>query len=328
MKKIFPMAVLALAAIGAVSCSSDDDEKGLKDPTKDAISFNRPYVVNSVKDRAASANIDFDSFYVWGFVNYPDSYIFDKNKVTKNGSEWVVDKTEYWYTGQKYYFSAIAPVSEDIIFNPVTEAADNYTGGGTIQFDNSVNNGRTDLVYAFSGPISHETTSSITKVGLTFNHLLSRVMFTFTNNVSQATSLVIKNLTLQGVYANGIIDLNGTNTEWQPTGTLDITDIKADTKIANTEKVISESRLVIPTTENYAISFTVEVYNGKQLVAEYDHNVSLPEVTFEKGNSYNFNATFTSQNLNPETTLEPIKFTVDQVNSWVKNNVKTPVPGA
>lgn len=328
MKKILPIAMLAFAAV-AVSCSNDDDN-GLKNPTKEAITFSRPYVVNSVKDRAASTKIDFDEFYVWGFVNKPDSYIFSKERVYKSDSEWKIDKVEYWYLGQHYYFSAVAPTSDDITFNPVSVADPNgqYAGGGEIQFNNETNNGQTDLVYTFKEENPTEL-NAITKVGLTFNHLLSRVMFTFKNEVSQSTSLVIKDLKLIGAYANGTINMNTAQPTWNPTGVFDITGIKADKKFANDSSTTSESRYIIPTTEAYAIAFSVEVYNGQQLVVTYHHNgdnaVTLPEVTFEKGNSYNFTATLTSKNLNPDGELEPIKFNVIGVDGW-GDDINNPIP--
>lgn len=330
MKKILPIAMLALAAV-AVSCSSDDDN-GLKNPTKDAITFSRPYVVNSVRDRAASNEIDFEEFYVWGFVNNPDSYIFSKNKVTNTGGNWSVDKTEYWYLDQHYYFSAVAPTSDDITFNPVSEADPNgqYAGGGEIRFNNQTNNGQTDLVYAFKEENPTDL-NAITKVGLTFNHLLSRVMFTFKNDVSQATSLVIKNLKLIGAYSTGAIDMNSTEPAWNPTGVFDIAVTTTDDKFSDKASITSESRYIIPTTEAYAIEFTVDVYNGQQKVATYEHTganaVTLPEVPFKKGNSYNFSATFTSENLNPEGALKPIEFTVSDVNNWTDKNEDTPIPG-
>lgn len=321
MKKILPIAMLALATM-AVSCSSDDDN-GPKNPTKDAISFSNPYVVNSVMARA-SANIDFKEFNVWGFVNTPDSYIFDKNTVSQSGTSWTVDKTEYWYMGQTYYFTGIAPVSSDITFTPVTTADpnNNYPGGGEIQFNSQTNNGETDIVYAFSGAIKHDSQESVKPVPLTFKHLLSRIMFSFTNNVSEATKLEITNLKLASASSEGTVNMNTEAPAWTSTGSFDITGINVDGQFGIGKKGISESRFVIPTTADkaYQISFTVNVYNGKQKVATYNHNVTLPGVTFEMGNSYSFNATFTQANLNPSGELSRIEFTVEDVVDWTENN--------
>lgn len=330
MKKILPIAMLALAAT-AVSCSNDNDN-GLKNPTKDAISFSRPYVINSVKEKTGSSNIDFNSFYVWGFVNSPDSYIFDKNTVELNGENWVVDKTEYWYLGQKYYFTAIAPIQDNITFTKVTAPASDstYVGGGTIAFDND---GHTDLVYAFQA-VRHDAEGSITKVGLTFQHLLSRVMFSFKNEVSDATKLVIKDLTLMGTNKSGEINMNSATKSWVPTGTFDISGIETDGKISRDSVKTSQSRYIIPTNEKqaYQISFNVDVYNGTQLVKTYEftdeYAVTLPAVKFDMGNSYNFSATFNHQNLNPEGALKPIEFTVNSVNNWNDTipSIVTPIP--
>lgn len=328
MKKILPIAMLALAA-SAVSCSNDNDN-GLKNPTKDAISFSRPYVINSVKEKTGSSNIDFTSFKVWGFVNQPDSYIFDGDIVKKkDGNIWETERLEYWYAGQNYYFSAIAPVSDNIIFNKVTTTADNYAGGGSIQFDNTVNPGETDLVYAFSDKITSKDSVNA-PVPLTFRHLLSRVMFTFTNNVSKSTSLVIKNLNLVGLYSKGTIDMNSSEQTWSPSDTdteLTIPDIKANSEFTFSNSTTSDSRFIIPGIDTFNVSFDVEVYNGTQKVATYSHTVTITDFDFEIGNSYNFKTTFTGDNLNPAGALEPIKFTVTEVEAWDEKNSEMPISG-
>ncbi len=346
MKKILPLAVLALAAV-TTACSSDDD-KGTPANPKDAIAFAKPFVQNSVMERTATTKIDFESFKVWGFVKAPDSntysYIFEGNNVTNNPTAggWQVDRTEYWYPNMQYYFTGIAPgekvsttdAPQCITFAPITEPADTYTGGGTITFDNNAAEGRVDLVYAWAPNKNNSATDS--PVDLTFNHLLSRVMFSFKNFVSPSTSLVIYNMELVGSTSKGSIDMSSNQT-WTATADevtpLSIKDITSgaslESKLAyNQDGNISESVYVIPTTESisYQLQFKVDVYNGQTNVATYSHTVNLPKIKYEKANSYKFNATFDSKNLNPAGPLNEIKFDVVTVGDWAENNINLPEP--
>lgn len=329
MKKILPLTVLALAAVTA-ACSSDDD-KGTPANPKDAITFAKPFVQNSVKERTAN-QIDFNSFKVWGFVNKPDSYIFDDNKVTLDNGQWSVDKTEYWYPNMQYYFTGIAPADNNngsIVFNRLTEEVSGpFNGGGTIEFDNSKANGRVDLVYAWADSVNNSQSDA--PVGLIFNHLLSRAMFSFNNLVSESTSLVIYSMELVNSISKASIDMNGNQT-WAPAADAQTsfsigeigTGTTVENKLAYNEKDnISESIYLIPASEsNYQLKFKVDVYNGQTKVATYDHTVNLPKISFEKANSYKFNATFGPHNLNPEGPLSKIEFTVEEVKDWTDQNI-------
>lgn len=335
MKKILPIAMLAFAAV-AVSCSNDDDN-GLKNPTKEAISFAKPYVQNSVLGRTQS-NIDFDSFKVWGFVKNPDSYIFNGADVTSQDKiSWTVTQTEYWYPDQKYYFSAVAPgkdisIAPDntkaISFTPLQPQRENtYEGGGTIEFNNSTAKGQVDLVYAWK---TEDTSKGIpTAVDLAFSHLLSRVRFSFINDVSDATKLIISELGFTGSYETGSIDLTGPvkDAVWQPSDvdfTISNIDITNE-KFARRDTVASKYTCIIPAQDALSLSFKVTVYNGETQVKEYNHTVEIPSVDFMKGNSYNFTATLTSKNLNPDGELEPIKFNVIGVDGW-GDDINNPIP--
>ena len=307
MKKIFPIAAIALSAMAA-GCSSDNDN-GPKDPTRDAISFANPYVANSINQREVATKANVTEFKVWGFVNQPDSYVFSDNTVTKKGNEWTVDRLEYWYLNQKYYFTGLAPIDESVTFTPLDAK---------------------DLIYAFTNPaITHTSLENIQPVGMTFNHMLSQVTFQFKNEVSKATILEIDNLTLKATPSEGSIDMASAEKAWtvkESDVPFDIVGIDTENtkttgskQFAETELAGSEPVFIIPASAEYTITFNVIVRNGSQIMDTYTHTVSLPPVEFEKGNSYRFTATLNPQNLNPEHELEPIKFTVETVNDWIQN---------
>lgn len=330
MKIIYPLALVALTAAFAGCSSDDNDNPYVKGDTDVKIAFANPFINNSVKERASVPTTaqTLDEFRVWGFVVDPSSVVFDGNKVERSGASWTVDRTEYWYTGQNYWFSAVAPYDNKTYeFAPVTTPSESgYKGGGTLTFHNDRAEGETDLVYAFNGPISHpEGTTTFEPVGLTFNHLLSQVSFKFVNNVSASTTLTVRNLQITNAPSSGLIDLNrdGGSMAWEitPGSTFAISDIDTEGRFgysAPNNSIESEYAYLIPsgTTIQYQVAFDVDVFNGNNKMATYAHTINLPATTdFSMGQSYRFTATFTGDNLAPGG-LNPIEFTVDKVTDW------------
>lgn len=329
MKSIYPLALVALTAAFA-GCSSDNDNPYVKGDTDAKIAFSNPFINNSVKQRASTpaTNQTLDEFRVWGFVVDPSSVVFDGNKVERSGASWTVDRTEYWYTGQNYWFSAVAPYdNKTYTFTPVsTPSESGYKGGGTLTFHNDIAEGETDLVYAFNGPVNHpEGTTEFQPVGMTFNHLLSQVSFKFVNSVSASTTLTVRNLRILNVPSAATINLNqdSENVAWEitPGSTFNLSDIDTEGSFSYTapnNSIESEQAYIIPsgTEIQYQVSFDVDVYNGNNKMATYTHTIDLPANTnFIMGQSYRFTATFTGDNLTPGG-LKPIEFTVDEINEW------------
>jgi hypothetical protein len=324
MKSIYPIAMLALAA-SFTACSNDDnDNPYVKGDTDTMISFANPFINNSVKgQRAATPTTkeNLDAFKVWGFVIDPGSVVFDGANVTRDGNDWKIDQTEYWYLGKPYYFTAIAGDADNYTFTPLTSAAPApYQGGGTLKFDNAKAEGEDDLIYAFEN-IQYDDTAAVKPVPLTFSHLLSQVVFEFKNQMTANTSLVIKNLKIQDVASSGTIEFYGTN-EWVASAVDNFTidSIDTDLKFAFNRSVISEPSYIIPETASYGIEFDVDVYNANNLMATYHHRLSIPKTTFVKGNSYKFVATLQPENINPGQQLLPIEFTVQDVEQWIEND--------
>ena len=104
--------------------------------------------------------------------------IFTGEAVTKGADNaWTYINTQYWTAGKEYWFSAIALTTDA----QWTYAVNSKVEGGIITFENG--DGTQDLLYAYSGKVSCTTPAEQGAVSFTFNHLLSRVKFNFTNSM-------------------------------------------------------------------------------------------------------------------------------------------------
>lgn len=321
------MGALALLA----SCSSEEEVKA---PATGAIEFGNLFVNNAT--RATDITLEnLQDFKVYGFMGDPTGVVFDGETVSKGTTGWTYTNLQYWTANKNYWFSGIAPATgANWTFAPITEAttSGDYTGGGVLTFNNQAANGNQDLIYAWSGKVECATPSTMQKVGLTFNHLLSRVMFTFQNDLKNSnTSIVVRKVNITNAYANGTIDLTKAPLAWtveNPTLSLLFSDIQGN--IAVNSKATTGTNYLIPTTFGYNLTFTVDLYQGKVLADTYEHTVTMPAVAMQPGYSYNFVAKLNAQNINPEEELYPIEFTVTAVNGFTTQadselNV-TPVP--
>lgn len=271
-----------------------------------------------------------EAFYVWGFQTAPSGVVFDKELVTfdATANAWTYKNIAYWAPEKEYKFAALAPVNNDKI--QVTMANGTYMSAegvlGTVAFENV--DGKVDLLYAEDGVVTPTTIpSEPEKVALTFQHLLSKIKFTFTNGLSnEHSSMAISNVKMV-VPAKGTVDLAVKPYVWNVTEnetlTLNFGQIldKADndTHLAITGVgEIENELLTIPlaTTQSvissYEISFDVTIYNGDQVANTIHKTATITGTTFEAGKCYNITAILNAENLG----LKPIDFTVT-VEDWV-----------
>ncbi|MBQ5669526.1 MAG: fimbrillin family protein, partial [Tidjanibacter sp.] len=161
-------------------------------------------------------------------------------------------------------------------------------------------------------------------VKLQFQHLLSKVKFTFKSEFpSERQTIKVKDIKMTAAKA-GSIDLAVADhtkgwvlTDAQETysfgdleNTLTINDING--------WECAQERLLIPAAADYVytITFTVELYNGQNLAQTFNETTELTGKALEMGTAYNFVATLSPANLG----LYPIQFTVG-VDSWVEDSV-------
>lgn len=302
MKKFLFLGIAATAMFA--SCTNDEMVE--MNPSS-AIGF-ETFVDKSTRaaEDVTKANLTLFEVYGWRTKGLVTEQIFNAQEVTAADGVCTYSPLQYWVGGYAYDFEAVAPKSGEkgVTFN------DSYKAS-TITF---VSDSETDLIYAsasknLSSSDYGTLDSDPGKVGLTFGHLLSRVKFTFINGAVAGsaakiavTDVKITNAGTEGVYTPS----TGTWAAATATGAVSF----ASTNITDIEGGNSgetEHKYLIPyNVSGYSVSFTVTMTQGS-VSDSFDYTVTLPTYTLEKGNSYNFKATF-----NPG---EPIVFTAD-VTPW------------
>ena len=270
------------------------------------------------------------AFYVWGFMGAPSGVVFSNELVEWDETiqAWSYRNQAFWAPGKSYKFAALAPVNNNKI--EVALANGNFMSPegvlGTVTFENE--NGTVDLLYAEDGV---ETPTTIPedpeKVALTFQHLLSKVKFTFTNGlVNENSKMAISNVKMV-VPAKGSVNLAVKPYVWNLTNSNTTTlefgkavNAAGEDKLASASPaVIENERLTIPiaTTESlitsYIVTFDVTIYNGDQVAQVIPMESTITGTTLVAGKSYNFTANLTADKLG----LKKIDFTVT-VAPWVE----------
>lgn len=320
MKKLL-LGIFAVAAMA--SCAKEQTIATVK---QEAIAFSNFVQHTKVVDPSFNNDTNpLQAFYVWGFVNAPSGVIFDQELVEYDATTaaWTYQNLAYWAPGKTYHFAALAPVNNNKI--GVTLANGNLMSAdgvlGTVTFENV--DGTVDVLYA-EDDVTTPTTipDNPEEVELTFNHLLSKIKFTFTNGlVNENSSMVVSNVKMV-VPANGTVDLAVKPFVWTLTGTETTELVFGKAVDANGSEnlapagvgVIENERLTIPTaaTESLTITFDVTIYNGDQVAQTIPMTSVLTGKTLEAGKSYNLTANLTADKLG----LKKIDFTV-LVNDWV-----------
>lgn len=330
MKKIF-IAVLAVAAMA--SCATDEIVNA---PKGAAIGFDETFVDNAVRaNDLVAGNFDFG---VYGsVVNAQDDagMIFTNQQVAADGT---YSPVQYWIAKANYDFVAIAPYTNKAwTYAPtVSTEAEN----GTITFNNQTAAANQDLLFASATATTPEAiATNPAKVGFTFNHMLSRVKFSFKNCFGEGSNikLVVRDVKVSNVHKTGTLavaaDANGL-AQVAGAWTTDNNDVfeftfgpvnangkqaEAATQIAeNGGSASTEHFYFIPADATYNVNFVVDLYQAGILVDTYTHaNVAVP-ANLVKGLSYNIVAELTPGNVSddPTSAVYPIEFTVNKVEDW------------
>lgn len=334
MKKVFFLGIAAATMLA--SCSKDET---VDVPQGKAIGFSNTFVDNatrSVVDPSFTVGT-LGNFAVYGFTQ--NGQIFDGETVSSadNGSTWTYDPIQYWVEGNQYTFAAIAPASVSVSGATRTGAsADDYKVGMTVSF---TNDGKTDLLYANGGAFNADETfmASPQTVGLTFKHQLSKVKFSFTNNVSGAYNIKVTDVKITDAKSSGTLTVStAADNAWSSVGGDPLVlsfgaagtgANTADPIAFGTEVETYNEQLMIPTasTESYNVTFTVELLNGTVSMGTYSHTATIENVELKLGYCYDFAAELNAENIvvdpdDPDAQLEPITFTVYEISKWIDTN--------
>ena len=336
MKKLFVCAL----AVGLFTACSQDETISQQSPMQ--ISFDGAFVENATRAAVDPSITNEDGenpiadFDVWGFMDEASGVVFNREKVTKNGSDWSYANTQYWLPKHTYYFAAVAPAQSNNISvtTPNDETAE--FGLGTISFTNV--DGGEDLLYAaVAAPITtgDKIEAQPDPVKFTFNHMLSKVKFTFKNGFTNTNSTIkISDVTMTAPESGSINVAQAdwwTNNHWVLTEgkenakTLEFGNTKGsnDLTLAATKSDECElERLTIPAdkTQKYVVKFWVQLYQGDLLAIEGERTAEITGVALEIGKAYNFTAELNASNLTDDVTenpLFPITFEVEEVKDWV-----------
>ena len=314
MKKLL---VFAFAAIGMVACVKE--EVALL-PKGDAICFENAFIDNATRAAVdpSITTATLSGFNVWGFVKEYDGEIFNGVEVTKNNNVWSYEGTQYWVPNQPYYFAALAPMNSanwSVVSKATGEEA--KKGLGLVYFKNV--DGSEDLLYAKDMVTSKGINEDNGAVKFQFQHLLSKVKFTFKNGFpTETASIKITNVKMT-TPDSGEIDLANIENGWSLDGanlkgtTLEFGDVE---KLAYTKSAeVAQERLTIPASadQHYTITFDVELFMGAQSVYEVSKTSVVTGHELAMGNAYNFIAEINPANLE----LEEIEFDVEDVEGWV-----------
>lgn len=308
MKKNLFLIGLAAMGLALTACNSDETVEMAKG---NAIGF-KTFVNNSTRAANDATTDGLKSFKVWGLMNNgtQTGKPFVGKEVTKGTDGWSYETPVYWEKGYAYSFVALAP-NNAYTFTAPTE----INTWGSLTFNNDA--GETDLIYATAKQTTVEDKTCPAAVNLTFNHMLSRVRFQFENGMDDGSVLTVSNVKITDACTSGTATLAEqlTGISWttgQTTGALEFGDAAAMEQ--QNAKAKTAHKYMIPATKAYNLTFTVtRVHHG--VTDTYDHTVTLPQTEMKQGSSYQFVATLTANNINPDQVLCPIKFTAE-VNGW------------
>lgn len=337
MKKTI-LAVLALASV--VACNKSEV---LEVAPQKAISFGNPFVENATKAIDPSETVaTLDKFLVYATVNNgtETANIFNavevSSEITTNpgtsvsGKTWGYksEHTQYWVPGNTYNFAAVANATK------VNVDAANNNMPTTIEYTTTsdyTEKGDADLLYA-----THNETAGAASgnVAFAFNHLLSKVKFTFINGYPADSEFKVKvsNIKITNAYKTGtytigaatpwaakdvvpvnfghIVENNDTQDAISMTATGELKDDAWTTAAGYSSKY---ERLLIPGQNSFNITFTAEVYYRGVVVAKYESaTVTLPDnATIQPSYCYNFVGTIGQG-------LKPITFSVTSTGNWIE----------
>ena len=312
MKKLL---VIALAAIGVVACVKE--EVALM-PKGGAISFENAFISNSTRAAVdpSITTATLDGFNVWGFVSEYNGTIFTKKEVKKFAEgDWRYDGTQYWVPNKPYYFAALAPMNSDNWDVELAVDAAAKLGLGTVKFENI--NGTEDLLYAKKMVNSKGLNEEMESVKFQFQHLLSKVKFTFKNGFpTETASIKITGVEME-VPASAEIDLAQADYSKAWTGHAGTTTLKFGNvkKLSYTkDSEVSWERLTIPASasQEYNITFHVELFMGELSVYEVDMTSKVAGYELAMGHAYNFTAEIDNESLQ----LQEIVFDIEKVEDW------------
>lgn len=327
MKKL----IVALAAIAALASCSNEEVIELN---RREIAFGEVFYENPAREfnGSYSSAMELDSFYLYGNTRESENgvqSIYEATLVERNGAAygtpWSCGVAHYWAPNAEYSFAAVAG-AEAVATNEDKWPTDlTYT----------VSDGGADLLYAETKAYTNDAadayadsghTNSISLVGFSMNHLLSKVYFCLTNGFSSD----IYQYRVVGIAIDGVADKGTYSTstgKWSRVGdgelNLDFGLVYGGGVLTAGDSANSTKyQLVLPLEEvqevNITIAYEVLVKNVSSEVYRKISDVTFSKSlthTFEQNKTYKINATISAPD-------DEIELVVSDVSGWgVENNI-------
>lgn len=313
MKKLF-VSVLAIA--GLVACNN---EETIAIQGNTPMEFGGSFVENATRaavDPSTTTNT-LDAFDVWAFMDQTNGTVLVDEDVTKSGSKWAYTNVQYWLPEHTYYFTALAPMNSD---NWDLADAD-IAGQGVVSFTNV--DGSEDLIYATTEVDTKgmQVGQTMPAVKFAFNHMLSKVKFTFKNGyTTDNVSFVISDVKMTAPAA-GTLDLAAQTWTVEGENTYEFGNVEQLWMGQAAEA--AQERMTIPAaaTQEYNVTFTIDLYMGEVLAGTFEKASTITGATFENGKAYNLVAEITPENTSDDFALVPIEFEVIEVVDWVNQTI-------
>ena len=326
MKKIL-FAAVALVAFAA--CTNDDVVSRLEGP---AIAFDNAFVENTTRVAQDLSKANLNNFGVYGSVENASGLgmIFTNTTVTKNGDAYTYSPAQYWVGDATYNFTAFAPAADQKWAYNTLDAKN-----GVVTFDNEAAAGKQDFLFASANETTPSAiTSAPAPVAFTFNHMLSRVKFSFTNGFAAGSNIALKvtDVKITNAHKSGDLKVvNGVAQEWVVADNAVATNaferpfgnLSAETLAENGGNGETTHYYLIPANAEYTVTFNVEIFQAGVSVHSYARQ-AVVSLDMEKGCSYNVKATLNEKNTSADGELYSIEFTVDAVEDWAEY-VTTPL---
>ena len=326
MKKCLFM--MGMAALAFASCTNEEVTRMAENNT---IGFD-PFVNKATKADATGTNLE--KFYVFGAYSATSNdyatttTVFDNTLVSKNNGNWETDETRYWVDNVYYKFAAYADGYND---EAKWENA-SFTNGKLTITDYEA--GANDLIFASPAEVEGSAGST---VALTFQHLLSKVKFTFTSAFPSNYKVTVSDLQAsvpnKATYAEG--SGWGTATD-AATKEFNINAINSDLDGKTMSQTSAECYVIPQGNSSLEVTFTITVTDGGSYTKEVTRKASLASGdlstasnsttglnagnnAWTSGFAYNYTATIKPADVDSDLQDNEIKFSVDAstgVGSW------------
>ena len=309
--KLSTMSKAIIAAMTVLCFAACVQEEIVNAPLSEAIAFRGAFVDNETRAVSFTENT-LGGFNVWGFMNNPAASVFDGTEVEKGTEGWSYEGDErYWIPGQFYSFAALAPMGSENIEVELTTGVEAVKTLSSVTFTNE--SGNEDLIYSDCETTAIESGNQ--PVGFTFQHLLSKVKFTFANHMRNDYINVKVSDVKMTAPKMASMDLTVQNKVWNTPasyGEFNFGSIEVKAR----DSKCTEDLFMIPASSSYSyvITFDIElVMDGvEEVLYQARKSAVVSGVSFEAGAAYNFSTAINPDILN----LENVEFTVNDVNDW------------